>query len=51
MHGARARIAARRLTVATVPAALSIFHDELIRLIFDYTVAHIYHVDDQRQRR
>ncbi len=24
-------------------AALSLFHDELIRLIYDYTVAHIYH--------
>jgi [protein-PII] uridylyltransferase len=41
--GARARIA-DTASGRDCAEALSIFHDELIRLIYDYTVAHIYHV-------
>lgn len=41
-QGARARLA-KTADGRDCAAALSHFHDELIRLIFDYTEAHIYH--------
>ena len=40
--GARARIAVTANGIDCA-SSLSRFHDELIRLIYDYTVAHIYH--------
>lgn len=42
-EGARARIAVTA-NGRDCAGALSSFHDELIRLIYDYTVAHVYHV-------
>ena len=41
-EGARARLEATAQG-RDCAAALSTFHDELIRLIFDYTSAHVYH--------
>ena len=41
-QGARARLEATAQG-RDCAAALSTFHDELIRLIFDYTAAHVYH--------
>ncbi|MFY0613943.1 MAG: [protein-PII] uridylyltransferase [Hyphomicrobiaceae bacterium] len=40
---ARARIA-ETANGRDCASALAVFHDELIHLIFDYTVAHVYHV-------